>query len=301
MAGSESRFWGLGLAVRGVFDRLRARPSQKKSRDMKTTRSAHDADDAFTLFEGTDLRVHDLSVERLEDLQFDPGLLPGAFRIRVARTRDTSDQAGGLVRKRYASRGYLVPGAKPDPNLFTFVAYNSGDLVGTVSLRLDSSRGLSADELYKAEVNTLRSGTTRICEFTRLAIDVNAGSKWVLAGLFHTAYLFAHRVSGRDAAVIEVNPRHVVFYERALAFQRIGPERISPRVNAPAVLLCVRFHDIAEGLAKFASKPQLAGSTRSLFPYGFSAKDEEGILARLYQFDQTTGTRGGSLEPFSPP
>ena len=281
MAGSESRFWGLGLAVRGVFDRLRARPSQKKSRDMKTTRSAHDADDAFTLFEGTDLRIHDLSVERLEDLQFDPGLLPGAFRIRVARTRDTSDQAGGLVRKRYASRGYLVPGAKPDPNLFTFVAYNSGDLVGTVSLRLDSSRGLSADELYKAEVNTLRSGTTRICEFTRLAIDVNAGSKWVLAGLFHTAYLFAHRVSGRDAAVIEVNPRHVRYYEKILGFRVIGPKRTNRRVNAPAVLMALDFSHTEEQIGKFGGQPRLSATERSLYPFSFSVDEEAGIVGRL--------------------
>jgi hypothetical protein len=278
---------GVTDAVRRIFDRFRSRPHNEKPE-----LPGADDHDAYTLFEGMDLRVHDLSASRLEDMQFDPGLLPGAFRIRVARTRDTSNEASGLVRKRYASRGYLVPGAKPDPNLFTFVAYNSGDLVGTVSLRLDSTRGLSADELYKAEIDGLRNGTTRICEFTRLAIDVNAGSKWVLAGLFHTAYLFAHRVSGRDAAVIEVNPRHVVFYERALAFQKIGPERISPRVNAPAVLLCVQFKMIAEGLAKYASKPETTSSTRSLFPYGFSAKDEEGILARLQEFDKTTQTRG---------
>jgi hypothetical protein len=273
-------------AVRRILDRFRGRQQNERS-----TAPGADGDDAYTLFEGTDLRVHDLSVERLEDMQFDPGLLPGAFRIRVARARDTSEQASGLVRKRYASRGYLVPGAKPDPNLFTFVAYNSGDLVGTVSMRLDSDRGLSADELYKAEVDALRNETRSICEFTRLAIDVNAGSKWVLAGLFHTAYLFAHWVAGRHAAVIEVNPRHVVFYERALAFKRIGPERISPRVNAPAVLLCVHFRAIAEGLAKYARKPELASTTHSLFPYGFSAKDEEGILARLQEFDKTTRAR----------
>ena len=46
-----------------------------------------------------------------------------------------------------------------------------------------------------------------------------AASKPVLAGLFHTAYLYASRLhSGCTHAVIEVNPRHVVFYGRALRF-----------------------------------------------------------------------------------
>jgi hypothetical protein len=244
-----------------------------------------DDEDEYTLFEGATLRLHDLSVGRLEDLAGDPALLPDAFRIRIARSRESRDQAASLVKRRYYSRGYQVSNRKAlDPYLFTFVAYNSGDLVGTVSLRLDSHRGLSADELYKHEIDGLRRPESRLCEFTRLAIDVNAASKTVLASLFHTAYLFAYRVRRYDCAVIEVNPRHVVFYERALGFKIIGPERLSPRVNAPAVLLCVGFDKVADEVVKYAGRPELAKSTRLLFPYGFSAKDEEGILGRLSVF-----------------
>lgn len=247
-----------------------------------------DDDDAYTLFEGTMRRFYNLSIHRLEELRDDPGLLPGAFRIRVARSRDSRQQAGALVKRRYAFRGYQLASAKAiDPHLFTFVAYSSGELVGTVSLRLDSRDGLSADQLYKGEIDVLRRGHNRICEFTRLAIDVSAGSKPVLAGLFHTAYLFAHRVREYDTAVIEVNPRHVVFYKRALGFEIVGPERLSPRVNAPAVLLCVRFQVVAEALSQYAGRLELAGSTHSLFPYGFSAKDEEGILGRLETFSES--------------
>lgn len=250
-----------------------------------------DDDDAYTLFEGTTRRFYNLSVQRLGDLRVDPGLLPGAFCIRVARSRDSREQAGSLVKRRYAFRGYQVSNARRlAPLLLTFVAYDTGDLVGTVSLRLDSQKGLAADRLYKAEIDPLRDAGSRVCEFTRLAIDVNAGSKPILAGLFHTAYLFAHRVRAYDVAVIEVNPRHVVFYERALGFRAIGPERLNRGVNAPAVLLCVPFEAIADGLAKYAGKPELAQSTRSLFPYGFSAKDAEGILGRLQVFSDSAMT-----------
>jgi hypothetical protein len=243
-------------------------------------------EDAFTLFEGTALRLHNLSLERLETLRADPGLSPRAFRIRVARTQSSREQAAALVQRRYASRGYQLSGPRTEePNLYTFVAYSSGDLVGTVGLRLDSSQGLAADQLYKAETEGMRSPGTRLCEFTRLAIDEAASSKPVLAGLFHTAYLFAHRVREFDTAVIEVNPRHVVFYKRALGFEVIGPERLNPRVNAPGVLLCVRLNWVADQLVRYAGHPELARSTHSLFPYGFSARDEEGILGRLRAFN----------------
>jgi hypothetical protein len=244
-------------------------------------------EDSYTLFDAASSGMHSLSLDGLEDLPADRDVPPGAFRIRVARSSQSREQAGALVKRRYSSRGYRVATTKAaDPNLFTFVAYSSGELMGTVGLRIDSQRGLAADELYRAEVDALRRPGSRICEFTRLAIDANANasSKPVLAGLFHTAYLFAYRIRGYDSAVIEVNPRHVVFYRRALGFEVAGPERLNPRVKAPAVLLAIRFEVIADGLARYAGRPELASSTRLLFPYGFTPEDEAGILQRLRDF-----------------
>ena len=240
-----------------------------------------DDSDGYTIFEGNPFPFRRLSVERSLEPAEEAESLAGAFRIRLAQSRDSREQAGSLVKRRYASRGYQVQGIKTDARLFTFVAFDVGTLVGTVSLRLDSPQGLAADKLYKKEIDNLRRKRIQICEFTRLAVDPSVGSKRVLASLFHTAYLFAQRVRGREGAVIEVNPRHVVFYKRALGFECIGPERLSPRVRAPAVLLYVPFEIIAEGLATYAGKPELANSTHTLFPYGFSPKEEEGILGRL--------------------
>jgi hypothetical protein len=150
-----------------------------------------------------------------------------------------------------------------------------------VSVRLDSERGLSADDLYRFEIDALRSAGARICEFTRLAVDKTAASKPVLAGLFHTAYLYASVIRGFTHAVIEVNPRHVAFYGRALRFDPIGEERMNRRVDAPAVLLCAPFAVIAEGIAKYAGRPDVPGATRSLFLYRFPPHDEQGVLKRL--------------------
>ena len=210
-----------------------------------------------------------------------PAGFHNGFKIRVAKLSGRRREAGTLVEKRYAGRGYTIPQLGQDPHLSTFIAYDEGVLVGTVSVRLDSEKGLSADELYRAELNALRATGAKVCEFTRLAVDKTAASKPVLAGLFHTAYLYSSVIRGCTHAVIEVNPRHVAFYGRALMFNPIGEERMNQRVDAPAVLLCAPFATIADGLARYAGKPDVPGAGRSLFVYGFPPSDEPGVLNRL--------------------
>jgi hypothetical protein len=232
------------------------------------------------------VKLRDVSMEQLTGLPAAAADASGALiKIRIAGSRTTGAvqhaHTQPLVQRRYAERGYDLPPAAPDPHLYTVAAHEQGQLVGTVGVRTDSPSGLSADELYPDELAMLRVGGRSLCEFTRLAVDDGALSKTVLASLFHTAYLYAHRLCGVDTAVIEVNPRHVPFYVRALQFERIGPERHNRRVDAPAVLLCVPFARIAEGVARYAGKPELAATTRTLYPYGFSAQEEQGILNRL--------------------
>ena len=170
--------------------------------------------------------------------------------------------------------------------MLTFIAYDEGQVVGTVGVGLDSGRGLSADELYRAEIDRLRAAGCRLCEFTRLAVDRTAATKPVLAGLFHTSYLYASRICGCTHAVIEVNPRHVAFYGKELKFDPIGPERPNARVNAPAVLMCLDFTHTEEQIARFGGQPQFSATERSLYPYSFSLEEEAGIVARIKRGDK---------------
>ena len=234
-----------------------------------------------TVFVDSALRFRSLTVAEadLSALEAPEGF-HGGFKIRVAKIGGQRREAGKLVERRYAGRGYTIPNVHDD-RLSTFIAYDEGQLVGTVSIRHDSDKGLSADELYRDEIDALRATGARLCEFTRLAIDRTAASKPVLAGLFHTAYLYASVIRGYTHAVIEVNPRHVAFYGRALRFDPIGDERLNARVNAPAVLLCVAFATIGDGIRRFAGKPDAPGARRSLFAHGFPPADEPGVLKRL--------------------
>ena len=235
-----------------------------------------------TIFGQRALRFHSLTLNAadLEQLEH-PGGIQGGFKIRVARQAGSRRSAGSLVDKRYSGRGYTTTPAAVDPQLSTFLAFDEGILVGTVSVRLDSRKGLSADELYHREIDEMRRNGWKPCEFTRLAVDKTVASKPVLAGLFHTAYLYAALIRGYTHAVIEVNPRHVSFYRKALDFERVGDERMNLRVHAPAVLLCVAFDAIAEGLHNFAGRINAPGAGRSLYPYGFEQGEESGVLGRL--------------------
>lgn len=235
-----------------------------------------------TIFDAQALRMRSLTLATADipALQ-DPTVTQGGFKIRVAKLGGRRREAGKLVERRYLGRGYTIPVGNSQSELTTFIAYDEGTLVGTVSVRLDSPNGLSADEHFHAEVEALRGGGARLCEFTRLAVDRTVASKPVLAGLFHTAYLYASVLSHCTHAVIEVNPRHVTFYRRALGFDTVGEERVNRRVGAPAVLLGTPFSHIRDGIARYAGKPSVVGASRSLFLYGFPPEEEPGVLARL--------------------
>jgi len=237
-----------------------------------------------TVFDDRPLRFRSLtlaepdfpSLSRLSTLE-------GAFKIRVAKRTHVHlhRDAVALVQKKYAGRGYAVPVRKRRSRVLTFIAYDEGRIVGTVAVGVDSDKGLSADALYRADIDRLRAAGCRVCEFTRLAVDRTAASKPVLAGLFHTAYLYASKICGYTHAVIEVNPRHIAFYGKQLKFDPIGAERLNRRVHAPAVLLCASFETIAQELVKYAGKSPTLGTKRTLFHYGFPHEEEAGVLKRL--------------------
>ena len=239
----------------------------------------------WTVHGGVALRLKYLSVQELGASIDDPGTEVGAFKIRLAGQSDVREAAVSLVQKRYSRRGYLTAGTLPHSNVCTFAAYDEGRLAGTVSLRLDSKDGLAADELYSAEVEALRREGHKICEFTRLAVDTSRVSQPVLAGLFHTVFLYAQRIHGFNYAVIEVNPRHVAYYRRALGFDAIGAERHNPRVQAPAVLMGVSFQKIGDNLRRFAGRGLGTTKARNLYVHGFSTAEEAGILGRLRTLD----------------
>ncbi|MFS8082415.1 MAG: N-acyl amino acid synthase FeeM domain-containing protein, partial [Ginsengibacter sp.] len=176
------------------------------------------------------------------DISVDDEVSLRLFKIRAADTEGRRSSANILINQRYSWRGYEVPLLQQDDlDRITLVASDEETTIGTLSVGFDGSGGLLVEELFPGEVRGLRASGRSICEFTKLAMDSLLGSKRVLASLFHVAYIYAYRVKGFDCLLVEVNPRHVRYYEKILGFKVMGPERTNRRVAAPAVLLGLDF------------------------------------------------------------
>lgn len=202
------------------------------------------------------------------------------FKIRLAHSDDRVGSASMLVQKMYATRGYPANPVKRGAMRFTLMAYQGDKVVGTITLALDSEQGLLADQLYKTEVDTLRSAGRRVGELTKLAIDRHAGSKYIFAGLLHIAYIYAIRIYDYTDVVMEIVPRHMDYYVKMLGCEPLGEEKLNPRVNFPVNLLRLS-RDYVDGMITTYGGMNKQSETRTLYPYFFSRIDEEGIMQRL--------------------
>lgn len=238
-------------------------------------------DDAIVSFEaGTGLR--DLVVGEGKDQPLlDHALDQQIFNIRMANSAGRREAASLLLKKMYGWRGYSVdPSASHALNKITLFAETGGITVGTMTLCLDDEAGLPADENFRDKLDELRANGRRLCEPSRLAIDKGV-TKRVFAALIHISYIYAHNIHGFTDYVIEVNPRHVVFYKRMLGFRDFGGERPCTRVGAPAVLLHLDLEYMGEQIRKYGGMMEQHGGERSFYPYFFPTWDEPGITDRL--------------------
>ncbi len=175
-----------------------------------------------------------------------PFARPTALHVGIAESLEQVEAANRLICKRYAWRGYSLEGFDDQshisanaksPHEITFFAAVPPATHGTVTLRLDGPEGLRAEATHHETVHHARANGRRIGELTRLAVAEDASSRVVLASLFGVVYAVGRMVHGVTDAFIEVNPRHVAFYSRALGFTIASDARFCERVRAPSVLL----------------------------------------------------------------
>ena len=241
-------------------------------------------DDTIISFEAS-TTVRDLALgEDISDPQPDHPLDQQVFHIRMANSQGRREAASLLLKKMYGWRGYDIdPALQHAMDKITLFAETGGQTVGTMSLCLDNAAsGLPADENFQTELDMLREQRRRLCEPSRLAIDKGM-SKRVFAALIHISYIYAHNIHRYTDYVIEVNPRHVMFYKRMLGFKDFGSERACTRVNAPAVLLRLELDYMGEQIRKFGGLMEQQNNERSFYPYFFPTWDEPGITMRLIQ------------------
>ena len=180
-----------------------------------------------------------------------------ALHVGIAESLDQIEAANRLICQRYAWRGYSleafddqgqVAGSSQSGHEITFFAADPPTTHGTLTLRLDGPEGLRAEATHRETMHHARARGGRIGELTRLAVAEGVDSRGVLASLFGLVYAVGRIVHGVTDAFIEVNPRHVAFYSRALGFTVASEARFCERVRAPSVLLHLEVETLDEQL-----------------------------------------------------
>ncbi|SFW11279.1 hypothetical protein [Nitrosovibrio sp. Nv17] len=207
------------------------------------------------------------------------------YDIRLVSTSRQRIKTGIFIERMYSCRGYhtdICALLQNRANQLTLEASDPCRILGTLTLGMDSESGLLADELYGREINFFRRQNRKVCELSRLAMDLEHGSKEMLASLFHLAYILGRNINKATDLFIEVNPRHAGFYRRMLGLRQIGEERTCRRVQAPAVLMHLELDYVDEKIAQLAGLAELCDQgERSLYPYFFSKREEEKAASKV--------------------
>jgi N-acyl amino acid synthase FeeM len=204
------------------------------------------------------------------------------FKIFAVRHAAELSEASELLQRRYAWRGYAVqPIEARTRRRITLTAASEASTVATITAALDSRDGLYVEALYPDCVRKLRGEGRRLCEFTKFAVDESIRSQALLGAIFHVACMYVLEVHGCTDALIEVNPRHVRFYEQMLGFTRAAEERLDPSVQAPAVLMQLDLQHCAGEIARLAGGAAPGRRERSFYPHFFARGIAEGIVSRL--------------------
>jgi hypothetical protein len=199
--------------------------------------------------------------------------------IRLADCDGQRNRANMLLNRMYSWRGYGSDHTLPSaPNCVTFTATSREDVIGTLTLTVDSPAGLAADRTFADEIEKFRKAPgAKLCELTKFAFDTSSPARPRLGALFHIIFIYGSMHYDCTDLFIEVNPRHTRFYESMLGFTRVGPMRTNVEVNAPSQLMWLNVGAIRRQIDKHAG----ATGTRSLYAHFFSAKEEAGIYGRL--------------------
>jgi hypothetical protein len=201
--------------------------------------------------------------------------------IRAANSEGHRSSAHILVNRMYSGRGYMTSPSpdSPNGNRITLIASDHEETVGTITVGFDGPDGLLVDQSFADHVEQLRGEQKELCEFIKFAIDGVVRSRKVLASLMHAAFICAREVRGCDVVLIEVNPRHVRYYESMLGFKVLEYGRHNHRVNAPAVLMAL---DLAFAHEQIVEAHQSASlEKRSLYRHGFSEEEVTGVASRV--------------------
>lgn len=153
--------------------------------------------------------------------------------IQLARENEI-EHAKKVVEEQYLKLGYLALDdelffkslAAYKAESYTLVATKNNQIIGTLTLIVDSPLGLPMDKIYAEENDCLRKGGRKLSELSQFAVK-DGGLKCSLL-LCKYAEVLADKVLGCSDFVITVNPKHCSFYRKILRFEDYSSEKEHP-------------------------------------------------------------------------
>jgi hypothetical protein len=199
-------------------------------------------------FAATSSRIaSDVGAPRAKRVKWTEERAAGPVEFALARETEVFDRAFRLVHDQYVFRDYMAPDragrrinlrhALPSTRVFVGRA-PSDDVVGTVTVFQDSALGLPMDDVYKAELDTLRLRGRRIAEVSHLATSPEnrmAGIAVVMR-LFRIMLLYAADFADLDDLCLVVKTKHEEFYSKFFDCRVIGNVKAYGAVNGVAAV-----------------------------------------------------------------
>lgn len=163
------------------------------------------------------------------------------FRVFVAHEREHYLDAFSLLHVAYVFQGLQSPRGvtmriTPQhvlPESTVFVAYEGKDIVGTMTVTLDSPAGLPLDKDYPDAIKALREQGDVIVEFGSLAVVRRCWHDGVTTLLNMAAYWWANYNLNANRLVMGINPAAREVYAAMFLFKPLGPPRHHAELTAP--------------------------------------------------------------------
>lgn len=198
---------------------------------------------------------------RFEALPFD------RVSVRIARTEQEYEDAFRLVQVAYAYEGIEDVGRSilrmtnqhVLPEAIVLVAYEGQQLVGTMTLTLDSPARLPLDRDYPEEVAELRREEHRLAEVGSFAVVKRCWGNGTAQLLAMAAMRLAFRFFDVSKVCIGVHPKVTSFYRAVWGFSPLGGARAHTQLHAPVAAMAVGRAGMLDHLQRCFRAPVASG------------------------------------------
>lgn len=219
---------------------------------------------------------------------------PSPFTIKIANTLEEREAVFRLGYQIYLEKGYidenpqkwLVRDFDANPETVILIVKDKEEkVVGSLTLVFDGSLRLPVEKTYGEEIECLRNQKEKIVEVTRLIIDPEfRNSKEILVLLINYLYVYSYHIKKYSCFAVEVNPRHVAYYQGLMHFKKIGDLKECADVkNAPAVLLYLPLQYMHEEVLKLSTDNEAFSSTKRSLYKSFAKANQESMIASYLQ------------------